>query len=155
MAFLDEIGRTLADRGREAAQKAKGVAEVLQMKGQISAENSKVKELYSAIGNLYFKKHREDPDDEYQMFFPEIEKTLVHIAELEARVRELEGTHCCGSCGAPLRKDDMFCSKCGMPVADEEEFSEEEEETSTAVSVSESAETEKEADDIFVDEDQE
>ena len=33
MTFFDEIGRTLADRGREAAQRAKGVAEVLQMKG--------------------------------------------------------------------------------------------------------------------------
>ena len=153
MTFFDEIGRTLADRGMEAAQRAKGVAEVLQMKGQISAENSKVKELYGAIGALYFKKHREDPDDEYQMFFPEIEETLVHIAELEARVREVEGTYCCGSCGSPLRKDDMFCSKCGMPVAKEEEFSQEEETTSAVVSASEGVE--KETDDIFVNEDSE
>ena len=47
----------------------------------------------------------------------------------------------------------MFCSKCGMPVAKEEEFSEEEETTSAVVSVSEGVE--KETDDIFVNEDSE
>ena len=117
MAFLDEIGKTLADKSKEAAQKAKGVAEVLQLKAQISSENSKVKELYGAIGALYFKNNREEPADDYQMFFPEIEKTLAHIAEMEAKVKELEGIRCCDICGAPLRKNDIFCSKCGAQQA--------------------------------------
>ena len=30
MAFFDEIGKTLADKSREAAKKAKDVAEILQ-----------------------------------------------------------------------------------------------------------------------------
>lgn len=124
MAFFEEIGKTLADKSKEAAQKAKGVAEVLQLKAQISSENSKVKELYGAIGALYFKNNREEPADDYQMFFPEIEKSLAHIAEMEAKVKELEGVRCCDSCGAPLRKGDMFCSKCGTEVKAEEEAAE-------------------------------
>jgi len=152
MAFLDEIGKTLADKGREAAQKAKEMAEVLQIKGQISAEKSKVKELYGSIGAVYFKNHREEPDDEYQLFFPEIEKTLARIGELEARVKELEGTQACASCGAALRKDDVFCSKCGALVLREEEepeeettveeadFAEEEDEANTMVSALEASE---------------
>ena len=47
----------------------------------------------------------------------------------------------------------MFCRKCGMPVAKEEEFSQEEETTSAVVSASEGVE--KETDDIFVNEDSE
>ena len=90
MAFFDEIGKTLADKSREAAKKAKDVAEILQLKAQISTEKSKTKELYASIGVLYFKKHRDNENDEYQMFFPEIEKTLAHIAELEERVKKLE-----------------------------------------------------------------
>lgn len=170
MAFLDEIGRTLADKGREAAQKAKEMAEVLQLKGQISAENSKIKELYGAIGAVYFKKYREEPDDEFQLFFPEIEKSLARIAELEAKVKELEGTQFCASCGAALRKDDVFCSKCGTLVVQEEpgketdkedtDFGEEEDESDTVVSALEDsgegalqAEGESaEEEDIFVDE---
>ena len=40
MAFFDEIGKTLADKSREAAKKAKDVAEILQLKAQISTEKT-------------------------------------------------------------------------------------------------------------------
>ena len=112
MAFFDEIGKTLADKSREAAKKAKDVAEILQLKAQISTEKSKTKELYASIGVLYFKKHRDDENDEYQMFFPEIEKTLAHIAELEERVKKLEKAGTCPVCGASVGKNDAFCAKC-------------------------------------------
>lgn len=48
--IFDEIGKTLADKSREAAKKAKDVAEILQLKAQISTEKSKTKELYASIG---------------------------------------------------------------------------------------------------------
>ena len=44
-----------SDKSREAAKKAKDVAEILQLKAQISTEKSKTKELYASIGVLYFK----------------------------------------------------------------------------------------------------
>lgn len=163
MAFLDEIGKTLADKSKEAAQKAKGVAEVLQLKAQISSENSKVKELYGAIGALYFKNNRENPGDDYQMFFPEIEKSLAHIAEMEAKVKDLEGVHCCESCGAPLRKGDAFCSKCGAEVKVEEAVAEDEDADAAWDVADDAIETvaetaddaEEEAESIFVDDDAE
>ena len=65
MAFFDEIGKTLADKSREAAKKAKDVAEILQLKAQISTEKSKTKELYASIGVLYFKKHRDNENERY------------------------------------------------------------------------------------------
>lgn len=154
MAFFDEISKTLAGKSKEAAQKAKDVAEVLQLKTQISSEKGKVKELYASIGALYFKKHREDAEDEYQLFFPEIETTLAHIAELEAKVRELDGSRCCSSCGASVRKDDAFCSKCGAAVEKEEPAAKEAEETeeeadSVLLEVSETVEADE---DIFEEE---
>ena len=161
MAFLDEIGKTLADKSKEAAQKAKDVAEVLQLKAQISSENSKVKELYGAIGALYFKNNRENPGDDYQMFFPEIEKSLAHIAEMKAKVKELEGVHCCESCGAPLRKGDVFCSKCGTEVKAEAAAAEDEDVAWDAAddAIDTIAETADDAEDgaesIFVDDDAE
>ena len=120
MAFFDEIGKTLADKSREAAKKAKDVAEILQLKAQISTEKSKTKELYASIGVLYFKKHRDNENDEYQMFFPEIEKTLAHIAELEERVKKLEKAGTCPVCGASVGKNDAFCAKCGAPVENDD-----------------------------------
>lgn len=155
MAFFDEISKTLADKSRVAAQKAKDVAEVLQLKTQITSDKSKVKELYSAIGAVYFKNHREDAEDEYQLFFPEIEKTLAHIAELEEKVRELEGTNVCGQCGSPLKKEDMFCSKCGAAVKKEEPADEDVVDPAEAAAedtAAVEAGAEVDEDDIFVDE---
>ena len=121
MAFLDEIGKTIAGRGKEAAQKAKDAAGVLQLKAQISSEKGKIKELYAAIGALYFKKHRGEEADEYRMFFPEIEKGLALVAQLEEKVMKLEGGRACGRCGAMIRRGDAFCGKCGAPAEPERE----------------------------------
>lgn len=165
MAFFDEIGKTLADKSREAAKKAKDLAEVLQLKAQINAEKGKNKELYAAIGTVYFKKHRNDENDEYRMFFSEIEKTLAHIAELEEKVQKLEKSETCPTCGAPVGKDDSFCAKCGAPVerkTEEETQAKEEPETEDEDALFEYepeklevVEEEKPADpdDIFVEED--
>ena len=156
MAFFDEIGKTLADKSREAAKKAKDVAEILQLKAQISTEKSKTKELYASIGVLYFKKHRDDENDEYQMFFPEIEKTLAHIAEMEERVKKLEKAGTCPACGASVGKNDAFCAKCGAPVENEAEEAPEEDALETDdLRKLDAVEEQKKADpdDIFVEED--
>ncbi len=76
MAFFDELSKTLSDKGKEAAQKAKEAAGVLQMKAQIASEKSKLKELYGAVGVLYYKKHRDDEDNEFQDLFKEIGNVL-------------------------------------------------------------------------------
>jgi hypothetical protein len=41
MTFFDELSRALSDKGKEAAQKAKETAGVLQLKAQIASEKSK------------------------------------------------------------------------------------------------------------------
>ena len=120
------IGRELYIEISDSGVGIQDVAEILQLKAQISTEKSKTKELYASIGVLYFKKHRDDENDEYQMFFPEIEKTLAHIAELEERVKKLEKAGTCPVCGASVGKNDAFCAKCGAPVENEAEEAPEE-----------------------------
>ena len=81
MTFFDEISKNLTGYGKEAARKAKDAAQVLQLKAQIRGEKQKINELYAAIGAVYFKNHRDDSEDEYKIFFPEIESAMVHVAE--------------------------------------------------------------------------
>ena len=78
MAFLDQISKNLAGYGKEAAKKAKDTAEIFQLKAEIRGEKQKINELYAAIGAVYFKNHRDESDDEYKMFFPEIENAMEH-----------------------------------------------------------------------------
>lgn len=126
MTFLDEISKNLTGYGKEAAKKAKDAAQVLQLKAQLRGEKQKINELYAAIGAVYFKNHREDSDDEYKMFFPEIENAMAHIAELEEKISQLDTTEKCSCCGAVVKKGDSFCSKCGAPIRKEEAQAEEE-----------------------------
>ena len=125
MTFLDEISKNLTGYGKEAAKKAKDAAQVLQLKAQLRGEKQKINELYAAVGAVYFKNHREDPNDEYKIFFPEIESALAHATELEEKIKELDTTEKCSCCGATVKKGDSFCSKCGAPIKKEAEAEEE------------------------------
>lgn len=121
MAFFDELSRTLSDKGKEAAQKAKEAAGVLQLKAQIASEKSKLKELYGAVGVLYYKKHRDDEDNEFQDLFREIGNVLTNVAAMEANLQEMDGTIICPSCKKPMKKGSSFCSRCGAALKTETE----------------------------------
>lgn len=129
MALFDDISRTLAGKSKEAAQKAKDVAGVVQLKAQVTSEKSKVKSLYAAIGQLYYKNHKDDVDGEYQSIVDEITESLTKAAELQEKIRKLDGTVVCPSCGATIKKGNQFCGKCGAaapePVEEEVEIVEE------------------------------
>lgn len=55
-ALFEEVGKTIAVTGREAARKAKEVTENVQLKAQLATEKSHLKELYAALGKWYYEK---------------------------------------------------------------------------------------------------
>ncbi len=126
MAFLDDLSRTLSDKGKEAALKAREAAELLQMKAQIGSEKSKLKELYGAVGVLYYKKHRDDEDNEFGDLFREIGNVLTNVAALEEKVQGLEGRLVCPNCRKVMKRDALYCSHCGTALKSEPEEAAEE-----------------------------
>ena len=126
MAFFDDLSRTLSDKGKEAAQKAKGAAEVLQIRAQIASEKSKLKELYGAVGVLYYKKHQDEEDNEFGDLFREIGNVLTNVAVMEEKIQELEGAKVCPNCKKVMKKDALFCCYCGSILKKETEEEEEE-----------------------------
>jgi len=121
MAFFEDLSKTLSDKGKEAAQKAKEAAGVLQMKAQIASEKNKLKELYGAVGVLCYKKHRDDEDAEFGDLFREIGNVLANVAAMEEKIQKMEGAHVCPSCKKVMKKDALFCSHCGTALKTEEE----------------------------------
>lgn len=124
MTFFDELSRALSDKGKEAAQKAKETAGVLQLKAQIASEKSKLKDLYGAVGVLYYKKHRDEEDNEFQDLFKEIGNVLANVAAMEGKLQEMDGSLVCPNCKNVMKKGSAFCSRCGTALAAEEETKE-------------------------------
>jgi len=57
MAFLDELGKVISDKSKEAASKVKDITGVLQLKSKLSAEKEKVNKAYITLGKAYYDRH--------------------------------------------------------------------------------------------------
>lgn len=97
MESFDKFINSFKEKSKAAAQKAKGTAKgtakILQLKNQLSSEKKNLKELYAAIGVLYYKKYRDDGENEFKDIFKEVGSTLSRIKELEDSIQETKETH--------------------------------------------------------------
>lgn len=124
MAFLEELGKTLTDTGKEVATKAKALTETIQLKTQISAEKTKLEEAYAAIGRIYYESNRE-PEEAYAKAYEAVKTCRERIAALEIELTQNEGSRICAVCGAKVPKDSLYCGKCGSPIKEAAAESEE------------------------------
>lgn len=116
MAFLDELGRVISDKSKEAAEKVKDLTGVIQLKTRLSAEKDKVNKAYINLGKAYYDRHEASAEEEYAADFELIRVGLMKMAELEDEISELEGNRVCAECGAKVEKNAQFCSRCGAPM---------------------------------------
>ena len=113
MDFFNNLGKTLSEKSRDAAKKAKDMADIVRINGQISAEEDKVLKSYQAIGKAYYELHRQDEDDPFAGHFMEIEEAEAKIAQYKAEVQKLKGSSVCPSCGAEVKMGTLYCANCG------------------------------------------
>lgn len=118
MAFLEELGRTLTDTGKEVATKAKAITESIQLKSQITGEKAKLADVYAAIGRIYYEANKE-PEEEYEKAFEAVKVIRERLAGLEADLTQSEGNRICAVCGTKVPKDFSYCGKCGAAIKEE------------------------------------
>ena len=126
MAFLDELGKVISDKSKEAAGKVKDLTGVIQLKSRLSAEKEKVNKAYINLGKVYYDRHEASAEEEYAGDFDSIRMGLMKMAELEDEISELEGNRVCAECGAKVEKNAQFCSRCGAPMEEKNTSAEEE-----------------------------
>lgn len=91
MDILDKIGETITAKGREVTDKAKDIAEVTNLKGQIHTCEDIIRKRYIEIGKIYYEKHGSMPEEEYEDACRDIENAQNTVVDLEARIREIKG----------------------------------------------------------------
>lgn len=125
MAFFDNWGEVISGKGKEAAQTAKRMAEIANLKGQISGYESEMKKNYRNIGKAYYEAYRDkDVTCEFEEYVQAIRDAEKAAGELQRKIDELKGERECSECGSKMKNGSVFCSNCGAKV--EYEFFDEE-----------------------------
>lgn len=126
MAFFENLSEALTSKGKEAKEAAKKVAEITNLKSQISGIDTEIKKNYRKIGEAYYEAYKDaEVTCEFEESVQAIRDAKKAIAELEKKVRELKGNVECKGCGAQFDASYAYCPKCGTKA--EKEFYDEEE----------------------------
>lgn len=91
MEFLEKVGETITTKGRDVAEKAKDMAEIVSLKNQINVCEEVIRKNYIEIGKLYYEEHIECENSAYERQCSAIKNAENGIKELEAKIREIKG----------------------------------------------------------------
>lgn len=126
MAFFDTIGDVLSNKGKEAADAAKKLAEIANLKAQISSGEAEVRKNCRKLGEAYYEAYKvSEVTCEFEEELQAVRDAAQTVAELQKKLNALRGGMECSQCGEVIPDDSVFCPKCGHKV--EKEFFDEEE----------------------------
>ena len=117
MAFFENLTEALSSKGKEAAEAAKRVAEIANLKSQIGTINVEIKKNYRKIGEAYYDAYKDsEVVCEFEENVQSIRDAKRAVAELEKKIRDLKGDIKCEKCESIIPADSNFCPKCGAKV---------------------------------------
>ena len=91
----------------------------------INAENQKIKEAYTELGELYYKLYKNNYDKEAEASVSKIKAAEKAIESHKAAVLKENGLMLCRYCGSQIQDISRFCNFCGKPVGEPAESEEE------------------------------
>ena len=133
MAFFDNLSEMITGKGKEAADAAKKVAEIANLKGKIAGFETEIKKNYCKIGKAYYEAYKAaEVTCEFEEYVQAIRDAKRNVEELQYKVNELKGEVVCKGCGSQIKSGSAFCPNCGTKV-EVEYFDEEDEMTEEEV----------------------
>lgn len=124
--FFEKIGKTLTETGKAVTEKTKVVGESAKLNSKIIAKESSARSLYSEIGEYYYNKYKDAPDEEIADAVNELTEALNSIADMKNQLLSIKGAVKCTECGAECPIETAFCGKCGAKLVKPEPPVEEE-----------------------------
>ena len=145
MNILDGLGETLNNAYNDVSKRAKDASGIAKLSYKIKQKESYISMQYGALGKAYFEDHKDDAEPAYEGITL-VNDALKEIEELKEELAKIKGSRKCPGCGADLKGEPAYCSKCGTKIeyekAEEEEAAEE-----TEAKTEEASETK--SDDFF------
>ena len=130
MAFLEQVGKRISDVGEGVAQQTKKIADIAHLNASISEKEKRLVQLYTALGQAYYEKHKKDSTAEEKELMTEILTLRRELKEEQEEVKQLrgivKGQNCgaeaaaeqkvCPRCHAVVKEGNRFCSHCGEKI---------------------------------------
>lgn len=116
MAFLEKIGGTLTAKGKDMADKAREIAEVSRLNGQITSQKNTEEKIYAEIGRMVYENRDNWRNLDVSEQLERIDSIQTEIGLLQEELLRVKGVHICGSCGAEIDRNMAFCPKCGFAM---------------------------------------
>lgn len=116
MAFFEQLGKRLTDAGQNVAQQTKNLADVTQLNNAISEKEKKITQLFLAIGQTYYERHKNDGAIEESERIAEINSLYAEIFANREKIKQIKGVVKCENCGADVPINAAFCNSCGTKV---------------------------------------
>ena len=91
MDFFDKLGDVIITKGTEATEKAKELAEIARLKGQIGTCEEVIRKNYLEIGKLYCEMHGQEPEAEYEEYCLAVKNAKAGMEELEEKIKKIKG----------------------------------------------------------------
>lgn len=91
MDFLEKLGDTITTKGKEAADKAKELAEIANLKSQISTCEEVIKKNYMEIGKIYFEQYGDIPEAPFEKQCRAINNAKRGATDLQEKIKEIKG----------------------------------------------------------------
>ena len=142
MDFFNKVGSTISSKSKDVTKKAKEIAEIAKLTGQIAEKEESIKGAYIELGKYVYESQKEDAPAEVAEKFAVIDAAVEEIEGLKREVRKLKGRQECPDCGKEVSYSAAFCSYCGakLPEPEPEEVVEEGEVTEVTEEAAEAAE---------------
>lgn len=91
MDILEKIGVTMSAKGKEAADKAKELAEIANLKSQIGTCEEVIKKNYMEIGRIYFELYGDVPEEPFEKACRSIKNARGGVKALQNKIEEIKG----------------------------------------------------------------
>lgn len=91
MDIIEKIGDTITDKGKEAIDKAKELAETARLKSQIGTCEEVIKKNYMEIGRLYYEQYGNTPEEPFAKACRSIANAKAGVRELQHKIKEIKG----------------------------------------------------------------
>ena len=113
MDFFNKVGSTISSKSKDVTKKAKELAEISKLTGQIAMKEESIKGTYIELGKYVYENQKEDAPEEVAEKFAVIDAAVEEIDRLKREVRKLKGRQQCPDCGKEVSYTAAFCQYCG------------------------------------------